>query len=469
MNPTSIFKDIADFRKYCDGLQADTEYRQLLPSIRSTAAAISGIIGGRTLLAISELEEGNEGLEALKTAIATGTLYRYQIFDSVKKNGSDASMYKYQHEEIKEHHISAHWLAMDTLLDWLDANHQTGGYDQTRTYRERQELPVKNAEEFNYYYGIDRSAYFFSKVQFLIRQIWVHKLKPMISGLEINEDIAAVLGNEVAVAAVSVGIGVRAVGLAATEEDRGTALVALELNYGKVDAAKTADRVNDIADTRVFERLCDDGILGNIALADLERGYGINARLRAADRVVKLLEGSRGDDFLSFGVLLVAEGLEKEVRNRVVGRFRRAAADSDHVFVVNPVFPVVVGKTLGKRDRFVSVGLTDEDLELVALELLGRLLEVCDHIAGEAVNTLDASREKLKCLDLELVGNVGTDELIVGGYAEAYGLCLGSLRGDIYARRCLLRSNVAAGCGSENEYREEQEGDQTEKSVLHFM
>ena len=102
MNPIALFKDIADFRKYCDGLQADTEYRQLIPSIRSTASAISGIIGGRTLLAISELSEGSEGLEYLKTAVATGTLYRYQIFDSVKKNGSDASMYKYQHEEIKE-------------------------------------------------------------------------------------------------------------------------------------------------------------------------------------------------------------------------------------------------------------------------------------------------------------------------------------------------------------------------------
>ena len=189
MNPIALFKDIADFRKYCDGLQADTEYRQLLPSIRSTAAAISGIIGGRTLLAISELSEGSEGLEYLKTAVATGTLYRYQIFDSVKKNGSDASMYKYQHEEIKEHHISAHWLAMDELLTWLDSNPETGGYNESKTYRERQELPIKNAEEFDYYYGIDRSAYFFSKVQFLIRSVWQHKIKPMISGLEVNEEL----------------------------------------------------------------------------------------------------------------------------------------------------------------------------------------------------------------------------------------------------------------------------------------
>ena len=189
MNPTALFKDIADFRKYCDGLQADTEYRQLLPSIRSTVATISGIIGGRTVLAISELQEGNEGLEHLKTAVATGTLYRYQIFDSVKKNGSDASMYKYQHEEIKEHHISAHWLAMDELLTWLDSKPETGGYNESKTYRERQELPVKNAEEFDYYYGIDRSAYFFSKVQFLIRSVWQHKIKPMISGLEVNEEL----------------------------------------------------------------------------------------------------------------------------------------------------------------------------------------------------------------------------------------------------------------------------------------
>ena len=189
MNPIALFKDIADFRKYCDGLQADTEYRQLLPSIRSTAAAISGIIGGKTLLAISELSEGSEGLEYLKTAVATGTLYRYQIFDSVKKNGSDASMYKYQHEEIKEHHISAHWLAMDELLTWLDSNPETGGYNESKTYRERQELPIKNAEEFDYYYGIDRSAYFFSKVQFLIRSVWQHKIKPMISGLEVNEEL----------------------------------------------------------------------------------------------------------------------------------------------------------------------------------------------------------------------------------------------------------------------------------------
>ena len=189
MNPIALFKDIADFRKYCDGLQADTEYRQLIPSIRSTASAISGIIGGRTLLAISELSEGSEGLDYLKTAVATGTLYRYQIFDSVKNNGSDASMYKYQHEEIKEHHISAHWLAMDELLTWLDSNPETGGYNESKTYRERQELPIKNAEEFDYYYGIDRSAYFFSKVQFLIRSVWQHKIKPMISGLEVNEEL----------------------------------------------------------------------------------------------------------------------------------------------------------------------------------------------------------------------------------------------------------------------------------------
>ena len=78
---------------------------------------------------------------------------------------------------------------MDELLTWLDSNPETGGYNESKTYRERQELPIKNAEEFDYYYGIDRSAYFFSKVQFLIRSVWQHKIKPMISGLEVNEEL----------------------------------------------------------------------------------------------------------------------------------------------------------------------------------------------------------------------------------------------------------------------------------------
>ena len=188
MKFTDLFKDIADFRKYADGLEADTSYQQISASIRTSGRDVMNIITPDVYIAISELDDTSEGKEHLKTAVACGALYRYQIFASVKKNNTDGSLYKYQHEEIKEHHISAFWLAMDELLDWLDDNPETGGYSSSQVYKERQALPVRNAREFNYYYGIDSSSYFFSKVLFLIRSIWKNRLRPMLpDGWEDND------------------------------------------------------------------------------------------------------------------------------------------------------------------------------------------------------------------------------------------------------------------------------------------
>ena len=188
---TDLFIDIADFRKYADGLDADTSYHQISASIRSAGKEVMNIISQPVYAAVSSLDELSEGKRYLKAAVANGALYRYQIFASVKKNNTDARLYKYQHEEIKEHHIAAYWLAMDDLLDWLDENPDAGEYSSSDIYMERQSLPVKNAREFNRYYGIDNSSYFFSKVLFLIRSIWKNRIRPMLpDGWEKNEDLS---------------------------------------------------------------------------------------------------------------------------------------------------------------------------------------------------------------------------------------------------------------------------------------
>lgn len=191
MKFTDLFTDMSDFRKYADGLEADTSYQQISASIRAAGKEVMNIITPDVYIAIAGLDAGNEGKEYLKTAVACGASYRYQIFASVKKNNTEAKLYKYQHEEIKEHHISSYWFAMDDLLDWLDANPDTGKYSESPVYKERQSLPVKNAREFNYYYGIDNSSYFFSKVLFLVRSIWKNRIRPMLpDGWEGNESLS---------------------------------------------------------------------------------------------------------------------------------------------------------------------------------------------------------------------------------------------------------------------------------------
>lgn len=187
MKFTDLFADFGDFSKYVDGLTADTTYDQLTASINTVGMDIIKIITADAYIAIAESEDDCK--ELLKTAMASGTMLKYQIFNSVKKNGSEASMYKYQHEELKEHYASAYWKAMDALLDWLDANPETGGYSDTLEYRDRQQLPVKSAAEFNRYYGIDNSALFFSKVLFLLRHCWYGKIKTMVGAHQDDETI----------------------------------------------------------------------------------------------------------------------------------------------------------------------------------------------------------------------------------------------------------------------------------------
>ncbi len=196
MKAADIFTGLEDFIRYADGLLPDTTYEQLGPSIRTTTLNIMDLITPEVYIALCGTENADsplyQGLEFLKSAVATGALYKYAIFATVKRNGAENSLYKYQHEEIKQHHIDSYWKAMDRLLAWLDAHAsdvkwtdsdgQEHSFIDTDIYQERQLLPIKSAEEFDYYFGIDKSSFFFSKIQYLIRTVWQMKILPMIRG-----------------------------------------------------------------------------------------------------------------------------------------------------------------------------------------------------------------------------------------------------------------------------------------------
>lgn len=185
MDPITIFTNIDSFRSYTEGLTADTTLEQLAPSIRTVAGDIKAVVTPEVFEAVAGFgqtatDDQKEALRLLRTALASGAMYKYAIFAATKKNGSDASLYKYQHEEIKEHYVEAYCRAMDELLDWLDAN-DTANFHESDQYKGRQELPLKNAREFNRYYGIDNSSFFYSKVLFLIRSCWQFRVKPLLS------------------------------------------------------------------------------------------------------------------------------------------------------------------------------------------------------------------------------------------------------------------------------------------------
>lgn len=179
MTAKEIFPNLGEFQKYSDGMVADTSIEQLMPSIRSSIRDINEYIPKDVFAAILVGDE-DEPLELLKSAIASGASYKYQIFASAKKNGSEASMYKYQHEEVKAHHLESYWASLDALLDWLDAHAKSFNWSDTSTFSDREQLPVKNAHEFDKYFGIGNSSHFYFKVLYLIRQVWNGDIAPAL-------------------------------------------------------------------------------------------------------------------------------------------------------------------------------------------------------------------------------------------------------------------------------------------------
>lgn len=182
MTKTDIFENLKDFSQYAPGIGADTSFEQLTTHIRVTTSEIWDHITVGVYMALrSEAPEGAtdqqkealaEGLQLLKTAIAAGTMMKRQIFATVDRAGTESSIYKYQHEELKQHYREAYWTAIDDLMEWLLKNKTVGGYNESETYKDLENLPIKSAEEFDRYFQIGRSSYFFSRVRYLIRSKW---------------------------------------------------------------------------------------------------------------------------------------------------------------------------------------------------------------------------------------------------------------------------------------------------------
>lgn len=185
-----FFNDLYDFRGFVNGVEASLAFEELTPSIRAAQKKIISTIGVERWNAIKELEADNECSVAIKTAIANCAMEKYLVFWSTTRNTAEQKLYKYQYNELKDTYITEFWASMDLVIDYLDT-HDLGGWKTSPEYVQRQELIVKSAKEFNYFFQIDESSYFFSKIMFLLRKVSDDSLKSRVG--EITEETPEVL------------------------------------------------------------------------------------------------------------------------------------------------------------------------------------------------------------------------------------------------------------------------------------
>ncbi len=189
MATLAFFKDIDEFRQNVKGWDASQPLSELYPSLQTASREIITLIGQATwdLLKVYHTtpdpadEIKAEAVGFVQAALANLIMYEHFIFLASKKNKSDQSLYRYQYEEIKEKYQAAGLAGMNSLLDLLDANMTTfTAYADSATYQDRQDLIIRSYQEFERYYGIDRSPYFFSKIVFLLREVTDDEILPRI-------------------------------------------------------------------------------------------------------------------------------------------------------------------------------------------------------------------------------------------------------------------------------------------------
>jgi hypothetical protein len=153
---------IDDIQRYAPDVPSSIYLESLTASYSNAFLRVANVIGETFL-------DSNLVTEAF-ISMAQGALANYTIYEQAPFlfKGRD-NLYRYQYEELKEKYITNAWSFIDALINALDA----GGSEDWKNsdcYLSRQNLLFQSQNDFDKYYAIDKSAYFFSKIVFLIRE-----------------------------------------------------------------------------------------------------------------------------------------------------------------------------------------------------------------------------------------------------------------------------------------------------------
>ena len=192
------FTDINDLLEHTTALDQSVDLVTLSSSQKTAIATIRNIIPDEVLSFIEDTTSDDidkkkvlaDALDYLKLALANRIMFNYLPYWAVSKNNSEQKLYKYQFENLKDDYIKQFWSAMDSLLNLLDNKATDSFFKEWKTadiYKNRQELLIKSAKDFSYYFNISGSSYFFSQIQYLIREVTASEINTRFGSLSDTE------------------------------------------------------------------------------------------------------------------------------------------------------------------------------------------------------------------------------------------------------------------------------------------
>lgn len=191
MAATDFFNFMNELQVYVPNLPAAHQVNNYAYAFGSPENKLKSLLGSTiyNLLKTQYLSDDadevlDEGVRLLQASLAN--LVGEIIFkmEAGERNAGDKKLYKYQEDQQLEVFRNGAHANIGLLLEHLDSNDaKYPTWKETTLYKTREKQLLKTHSEFGEYYYIDESAYYFSKLVFLMKEITADKIEPMVGDL----------------------------------------------------------------------------------------------------------------------------------------------------------------------------------------------------------------------------------------------------------------------------------------------
>lgn len=188
MAVTDLFKTTGDLRVYLPMIEASKPITELEFAFRQPEGKMKELLGEATYDVIKAHYAGDypdqsikdNAVKYLQGALANMAYEIFHIMDAGERNETK-NIYRYQEDLQRGVFRDTANAEIGQLLVLLDSDVTTfSEWATTTLYTTRLQQLLKTHAEFGKYYYIDESAYFFSRLVFLMKEITADKLTPLI-------------------------------------------------------------------------------------------------------------------------------------------------------------------------------------------------------------------------------------------------------------------------------------------------
>ncbi len=198
MTITDFFTTVAQIKEYVREVDASGSLDSFKPVYRPAAKKYINLVGQATYDKLKthlatppdpSVPSLDSGLEYTRAALANLLAINWFILDSGSRNATDKKLFRYQEAQIREVYIEQAWAELDQLIALMEANKTVfTDFAAAELYKQREDLYIKSAADFDRYFNIGGSSYFYFNAIFIQTEVEIELVRSRLKETTNDDD-----------------------------------------------------------------------------------------------------------------------------------------------------------------------------------------------------------------------------------------------------------------------------------------